>query len=78
MSGVVGVLAAAAEVETFCRRMNWRFCFIGGIAVQRWGATWRACWPGSVANSKQTTSGRSLFRCWRSRRILNRWGSWSG
>ena len=37
MSGVMGVLAAAAEVETFCRRQNWRFCFIGGIAVQRWG-----------------------------------------
>ncbi len=36
MSGV-GVLAAAAEVEAFCRRNNWQFCFIGGIAVQRWG-----------------------------------------
>ncbi len=31
------VLQAAAEVEHFCRRRDWRFCFIGGIAVQRWG-----------------------------------------
>jgi len=33
----VGILAAAAEVEAFCRLRNWPFCFIGGIAVQRWG-----------------------------------------
>ncbi len=32
-----GVLAAAAEVEEFCRARAWQFCFIGGIAVQRWG-----------------------------------------
>ncbi len=32
-----GVLTAAAEVETFCRANGWRFCFIGGVAVQRWG-----------------------------------------
>jgi hypothetical protein len=31
------VLAAAVELQTFCRQRNWRFCFIGGIAVQRWG-----------------------------------------
>jgi len=31
------VLSAAAEVEAFCRGNGWRFCFIGGIAVQRWG-----------------------------------------
>ena len=31
------VMAAAAEVEAFCRSRGWRFCFIGGIAVQRWG-----------------------------------------
>lgn len=37
MSGLVGVLGAAAEVEAFCRGKKWRFCFIGGIAVQRWG-----------------------------------------
>jgi hypothetical protein len=32
-----GALAAAAEVERFCRRQKWGFCFIGGVAVQRWG-----------------------------------------
>ncbi len=31
------VLFAAAEVEQFCRHRHWQFCFIGGIAVQRWG-----------------------------------------
>ncbi len=32
-----GVLAAAGEVERFCQRQGWRFCFIGGVALQRWG-----------------------------------------
>jgi hypothetical protein len=32
-----GVLAAAGELQTFCQQRDWRFCFIGGIAVQRWG-----------------------------------------
>lgn len=27
----------ANEVQSFCRRRGWRFCFIGGIALQRWG-----------------------------------------
>lgn len=31
------LLAAAVEVQTFCRAQGWRFCFIGGLAVQRWG-----------------------------------------
>ena len=31
------VLAAAGEVQRFCQQQGWRFCFIGGIAVQRWG-----------------------------------------
>lgn len=31
------VLEAAAEVQRFCQRSGWRFCFIGGIAIQRWG-----------------------------------------
>lgn len=31
------ILAAASEVEAFCRAQDWRFCFIGGLAVQRWG-----------------------------------------
>src|SRR5256885_4352414 len=31
------VLAAAGEVQHFCQKRNWPFCFIGGVAVQRWG-----------------------------------------
>jgi len=37
MNSIDGVLAAAAELEAFCRGRNWPFCFIGGIPVQRWG-----------------------------------------
>ncbi|MCX8097630.1 MAG: nucleotidyl transferase AbiEii/AbiGii toxin family protein [Casimicrobiaceae bacterium] len=31
------VLEATTDVERFCRSRAWRFCFIGGLAVQRWG-----------------------------------------
>jgi len=31
------IFAAALEVETICRTRAFRFCFIGGLAVQRWG-----------------------------------------
>jgi hypothetical protein len=37
MIHVPGVLAAAGEVQSFCQQRRWRFCFIGGVAVQRWG-----------------------------------------
>lgn len=37
MTGVMDVLAAAAEVQRMCERLGWKFCFIGGVAVQRWG-----------------------------------------
>ena len=30
------IFAAALELQDFCARHAWRFCFIGGIAVQRW------------------------------------------
>ena len=30
------VLGAAAELQEFCELQGWRFCFIGGLAVQRW------------------------------------------
>jgi hypothetical protein len=30
------VIAAALELQTVCQKQGWRFCFIGGIAVQRW------------------------------------------
>src|SRR5437016_14231755 len=31
------ILSAASELEQFCSARGWQFCFIGGIAVQRWG-----------------------------------------
>src|SRR5215204_5744004 len=31
------VYDAASALQSFCEKENWRFCFIGGIAVQRWG-----------------------------------------
>ncbi len=30
------VFRAAGALQGFCSRRNWRFCFIGGLAVQRW------------------------------------------
>ena len=27
----------ADDVQSFCQVRGWRFCFIGGIALQRWG-----------------------------------------
>lgn len=32
------VLHAAAELQAVCEREQWRFCFIGGVALLRWGA----------------------------------------
>lgn len=31
------LLSGALEVQQFFKSNGWRFCFIGGIAVQRWG-----------------------------------------
>ena len=31
------LLEAAIELQAFCRSQGWRFCFIGGIVVPRWG-----------------------------------------
>jgi hypothetical protein len=31
------VIRAAAELQDVCEAAQWRFCFIGGLAVQRWG-----------------------------------------
>jgi hypothetical protein len=30
------VLAAAGDIQRFCQQQGWRFCFIRGVAVQRW------------------------------------------
>ena len=34
---MIGIFEAARQVQDFCDRRGWRSCFIGGIAVQRWG-----------------------------------------
>lgn len=31
------LLILAEEIQRFCLTKEWRFCFIGGIALQRWG-----------------------------------------
>jgi hypothetical protein len=31
------IYSAALEIQEFCRGRAWRFCFIGAVAVQRWG-----------------------------------------
>lgn len=31
------LVEAAAEVQDLCQEHSWRFCFIGGLAVLRWG-----------------------------------------
>ena len=37
MSDLNNIFRTALDVQAFCKRMAWRHCFIGGIAVQRWG-----------------------------------------
>jgi hypothetical protein len=34
---VNGLFIAAQQVQVLCRQERWSFCFIGGLAVQRWG-----------------------------------------
>lgn len=34
---MTGLFEAARQLQAFCDRHGWRSCFIGGIAVQRWG-----------------------------------------
>ena len=31
------VIQAAGELQAICQSQNWQFCFIGGLALQRWG-----------------------------------------
>jgi len=31
------LIAAAAELQAFLQKEKWEFCFIGGLALQRWG-----------------------------------------
>ena len=34
---MIEVIRVAGEIQTFCDAQGWRFCFIGGLALQRWG-----------------------------------------
>src|SRR5437773_8409744 len=34
---MIDLFETARQLQEFCDRQNWRSCFIGGIAVQRWG-----------------------------------------
>jgi hypothetical protein len=34
---MIGLFETALELQAFCDRRGWHSCFIGGIAVQRWG-----------------------------------------
>ena len=31
------LISVAAELQKFCEENNWKFCFIGGLALQFWG-----------------------------------------
>ena len=31
------VIQAASELQVICQSQGWQFCFIGGVALQRWG-----------------------------------------
>ena len=37
MMGLEELLLAAVRVQAFLQERGWRFCFIGGVAIQRWG-----------------------------------------
>lgn len=34
---MIEIIRAAAELQAVCEAQGWRFCFIGGLALQRWG-----------------------------------------
>jgi hypothetical protein len=34
---MIDLFETARELQAFCDKQGWRSCFIGGIAVQRWG-----------------------------------------
>lgn len=34
---MIELIRAAHDLQTFCETEGWRFCIIGGLAVQRWG-----------------------------------------
>jgi hypothetical protein len=34
---MIDLFQTAATIQDFCCRQGWKFCFIGGVALQRWG-----------------------------------------
>ncbi len=34
---MIGLFQVAEHLQKLCRDNNWQFCFIGGLALQRWG-----------------------------------------
>ena len=34
---MIELIRVAADLQAFCDARRWRFCFIGGLALQRWG-----------------------------------------
>jgi len=34
---MINLFQVAQDVQKYCLRQGWRFCFIGGLALQRWG-----------------------------------------
>jgi len=37
MFSVEELLQTASKIDEFLKRQSWKFCFIGGVAIQRWG-----------------------------------------
>ena len=34
---MIGIFQTAARVQEVCQQAGWKFCFIGAVALQRWG-----------------------------------------
>ncbi len=40
---MIDLLDVAIELQEFCDSQSWRYCFIGGVAVQRWSEVRLTC-----------------------------------
>lgn len=34
---MIELFGTAQQIQNFCHQQQWQFCFIGGLALQRWG-----------------------------------------
>ena len=34
---MIGLFQVAEEIQSLCFQQSWQFCFVGGLALQRWG-----------------------------------------